>query len=339
MGWVKPKLPPPKPFTRRKIKVHTALLREPKKPPPAEYFPSEKGRQRANSIRWIRSLMSDMKELFFSKKRIDNACRVCRTEWRKRQAAGMKDSPLYLPFRPVNGTSAHVTLPIERMNKLKSYNRTTFRAYVDDGVWRAKSWHFFDLGARFFLRKKSNKVELGSTFQFICGYPGAENFTYHAYDINPLSSGYPSFVKWTTGAIWNETGKLEIRGDEGAGSHVIFHGKDSAAAAGSGSGAVQMADAVDFAAHLMETVEPEDFVVVKIDVENAEFRVIDRLFSTGAIDLIDEMFIECHGKLTRQAYKLAGIKGWVPEAWVRSIACINIETRLRRHGVYLHEWD
>ena len=204
--------------------------------------------------------------------------------------------------------------------------------------------------------KAKKKIVLGSTFQvcldipclpppptphpnpqFLCGYPGAERFAYHAVDINPLEDGFPPFVQWTTGAIWNETGTIEVKGDEGAGSHVL-RTKDDAAAQGEAAHS-SVVPALDFAAMLLDTVQPEDHVVVKMDVENAEFRVIDKLFSTGAIELIDEMFIECHGPLTKQAYEVAGIRGWLPEAWVRSVACINIEARLRRAGVYLHEWD
>ncbi|KAF3794421.1 hypothetical protein EJ110_NYTH02362 [Nymphaea thermarum] len=50
----------------------------------------------------------------------------------------------------------------------------------------------------------------------------------------------------------------------------------------------------DFAEWLMGTVSEGDFVVMKMDVEGAEFDLIPRLIETGAICLIDEIFLECH---------------------------------------------
>ena len=179
-------------------------------------------------------------------------------------------------------------------------------------------------------------------------------------------------MKWTTTAIWNDTGTLRIKGQLGAGSHVLFrkegagsgsqsqsHNEESVSGSGSeassssssssssGSSSTSGSDddvitevgALDFAKHLQEVVKPEDFVVLKIDVENAEFRVLQKLVDTGAIKLVDEIFIECHGELTREAYKLAKIVKWVPEAWVRSVACRDLEIDFRKMGIYLHEWD
>eukprot|EP01059_Diplonema_ambulator_P007597 TRINITY_DN17076_c1_g1_i1.p1 TRINITY_DN17076_c1_g1~~TRINITY_DN17076_c1_g1_i1.p1 ORF type:complete len:398 (+),score=92.94 TRINITY_DN17076_c1_g1_i1:41-1195(+) len=352
--WEKPKAPRPKPFRMGKAKIRKpGPIKEPKVDPPAKLFPSGEGRKRANSISWVNNLLNDTATLVYSARRLKNGCRMTRRDWRRKQSAAMSESPLNLPFRAVNGTDAMVTLPIEKMGKLKTYNRTVFRAYVDDDAWKAEKWHFFDLGARFFLKSGRNNVNYGSTFQFMCSYPGAEKFTYHAFDINDLSDGYPKFIKWKTGAVWNESGMLQMKGLLGAGSHVVTKdekeeegsGSDSSGSgseSGSGSGEpTTLVKAIDFSSYLKATVRPEDFVVIKMDIENAEFRVLEKMFETSTINLVDEMFIECHGDLTKEAYDLAGIKHgvWIPEAWVRSVACRQIEKRLRKHGIFLHEWD
>ena len=50
----------------------------------------------------------------------------------------------------------------------------------------------------------------------------------------------------------------------------------------------------DFAEWLKNTVSEKDFVVMKMDVEGTEFNLIPRLFKTGAICLINKIFLECH---------------------------------------------
>ncbi|ELR15750.1 uncharacterized protein ACA1_379320 [Acanthamoeba castellanii str. Neff] len=47
--------------------------------------------------------------------------------------------------------------------------------------------------------------------------------------------------------------------------------------------------------HFLQThVRPEDFVVMKMDIEGEEWNIIPRLEATGAMHLIDEFFVEVH---------------------------------------------
>jgi len=50
----------------------------------------------------------------------------------------------------------------------------------------------------------------------------------------------------------------------------------------------------NFTDYLLRTVKPSDFVVVKMDIEGFEFKVLDSLLAAGAHRLIDEMMIEFH---------------------------------------------
>ena len=50
----------------------------------------------------------------------------------------------------------------------------------------------------------------------------------------------------------------------------------------------------DFARFLAARASPSDFVVVKMDIEGYEYRILDRLEEIGAQNLIDEMFVEFH---------------------------------------------
>lgn len=46
---------------------------------------------------------------------------------------------------------------------------------------------------------------------------------------------------------------------------------------------------------LRERYKPDDYVVVKIDVEGSEYALFDHLLETGSASLMDELFVEWHG--------------------------------------------
>ncbi|KAH6757122.1 methyltransferase [Perilla frutescens var. hirtella] len=100
------------------------------------------------------------------------------------------------------------------------------------------------------------------------------------------------------------------------------------------SGDVDQIQGFDFADWLKHTVTERDYVVMKMDVEGTEFDLIPRLFKTGAICLIDELFLECHynrwqkccpGERSAKYEKTYG-------------QCLNLFTSLRESGVLVHQW-
>mmetsp|Transcript_39056 Transcript_39056/g.124346 ORF Transcript_39056/g.124346 Transcript_39056/m.124346 type:complete len:262 (+) Transcript_39056:303-1088(+) len=87
--------------------------------------------------------------------------------------------------------------------------------------------------------------------------------------------------------------------------------------------------AIDFADFLQRRFTQDDFVVVKVDIEGAEYAVLDRLISTGAIDLVDDLYVEWHfeefhGKAISQGKK-------------REDAVDQLK-RLRAVGAFAHEY-
>ena len=57
--------------------------------------------------------------------------------------------------------------------------------------------------------------------------------------------------------------------------------------------------------YIKERVRPEDFFVVKMDVDGFEYIIMDQLRASGAAQLIDEIFIEFHF-----SSKSPGLTGW-----------------------------
>ena len=79
-------------------------------------------------------------------------------------------------------------------------------------------------------------------------------------------------------------------------------------------------------------LRPEDFVVVKMDVEGAEYELVPYLLRTGVLDLVDEFFVEVHTEINtccRPPHN-AGRKF---EDAMRLVA------RLRAASVYAHPWS
>lgn len=90
----------------------------------------------------------------------------------------------------------------------------------------------------------------------------------------------------------------------------------------------------DFAYWLKNTVSRRDFVVVKMDVEGTEFHLIPRLVETGAICLIDEMFLQCHyNRWQRCCPGLRSSKYRMTYA-----QCLDLFLSLREKGIPVHQW-
>jgi len=86
---------------------------------------------------------------------------------------------------------------------------------------------------------------------------------------------------------------------------------------------------LDFADWLMKTVTEEDYVVVKMDVGGAEFQLLPKMLNTGAICLVDELFLECHYESPHKKYSEKRRAYW---------ECLSLYGMLREEGVAAHQW-
>ncbi|EEF42958.1 conserved hypothetical protein [Ricinus communis] len=80
----------------------------------------------------------------------------------------------------------------------------------------------------------------------------------------------------------------------------------------------------DFLAWFRETVEPADFVVLKMKAGEAELKFLTDLFGSGAICLVHELFLSCPDHVDGNG--------------VTSKDCMNLFKSLRSSGVYVHQW-
>ncbi|KAL2508200.1 methyltransferase [Forsythia ovata] len=90
----------------------------------------------------------------------------------------------------------------------------------------------------------------------------------------------------------------------------------------------------DLAMWLKSVVKERDYVVVKMDVEGTEFHLVRRLVETGAICLIDEMFLECHYNRWQRCCP----EKRSPKYQNTYVQCLELFSSLRENGVLVHQW-
>nr|KYP63601.1 hypothetical protein KK1_018180 [Cajanus cajan] len=196
---------------------------------------------------------------------------------------------------------------------------------------------YVDVGAR------SYGSSIGSWFRK--QYP-KQNKTFHVYAIEADKTFHQEYglkkgLTLVPYAAWvkNETLTFEIHRDPG--EHVEVKGRGmgriqpvQSSGQGKFDGEVEQIQGFDFANWLKKTVTKNDFVVMKMDVEGTEFDLIPRLFKTGAICLIDEIFLECHYNRWQRC-----CPGQRSSKYEKTYdQCLQLFNSLRQSGVLVHQW-
>jgi FkbM family methyltransferase len=83
---------------------------------------------------------------------------------------------------------------------------------------------------------------------------------------------------------------------------------------------------VDLASYILENFEPQDYLVLKLDVQGAEYQLVPHLISTGAIALLDEIHVEWHDYL----FEDTSIEIDAPK--------VLLQEAVREHGLRYEEW-
>ncbi|GMI79853.1 hypothetical protein like AT5G01710 [Hibiscus trionum] len=164
-------------------------------------------------------------------------------------------------------------------------------------------------------------------------YVDADKHFHQQYDLKKAITLLP-YAAW----VRNETLRFEINRDPG--QEEVSELKDKGRGMGriqpvkSSGGEVGEIQGFDFAEWLKITVTESDFVVMKMDVEGTEFDLIPQLFETGAICLIDEIFLECHYNRWQRC-----CPGRRSTKYKKNYGqCLQLFTSLRDSGILVHQW-
>ena len=180
---------------------------------------------------------------------------------------------------------------------------------------------------RIYLDLGANAPET-SVLPFVHKYPVGEQFELVAFEADPtwLPSYRPPLCNASCEGI-----KLvqAVVGLNETISYVASHGLSVGRSASPIPDKIHTVPVmtVDIRRWLVENVRHEDFVVMKMDIERAEFAILPALLhEPSVLRLIDELFVECHH-----------LETWDNGPHLRR-ECLALYDKLQAAGVWTHDW-
>jgi len=236
-----------------------------------------------------------------------------------------------LPIEPVTGPfKAATTIGSAKVPKYVWFNDDPYIVYKPELLRCPQP---FTPGQRFFIDLGANQYYSSIGEWFMKRYPLAEQYRIIAFEPNPqwaeqykqkrFQQHHPE-LEFHQLATWVENKTLDFGG--GALSGRVEPNHYVSPQTGKATPWKQRVAALDFVAFLEARVREEDYVVVKMDIEGAEFKVVPHLIATGATRLIDEFFLE--SKANNESFA----------AGKTNDDALQLIRDMRAAGVYSHRW-
>lgn len=160
--------------------------------------------------------------------------------------------------------------------------RTGRYIIVDVG---ARNPLFKDSFLRYYFNKKAGPLPPSLSFDI---YSFECDVKFHHSIRKAVDAFPPHKITLVPHAAYIREGKMEFSGDMG---HLHLQNNSMATASNAKS---RVVETIDFSEWLETNVHEDDFVVVKLDVEEAEYAILDRLLTKGTLCLVDELYMEVH---------------------------------------------
>tara|TARA_R110002126_G_scaffold4922_7_gene25511 strand:+ start:5034 stop:5744 length:711 start_codon:yes stop_codon:yes gene_type:complete len=164
--------------------------------------------------------------------------------------------------------------------------------------------------------------EASSLEFFLKNFPNAEEYETHSFEINTDFAKY--FEKYTAKeqhyfypkAVWIEDGVINFwkMGEES--STVADYHKGSASS---------QAPCIDLSSWIKSNFTDEDHIVLKMDVEGAEFSILPKMFKDGTMGMVNQFFAEFH----YEKRKNTNIE----------LSLSILENLLFKYGIVPYRWD
>tara|TARA_R100001510_G_C7633752_1_gene192262 strand:+ start:311 stop:976 length:666 start_codon:yes stop_codon:yes gene_type:complete len=154
---------------------------------------------------------------------------------------------------------------------------------------------FFDGGA--------NK---GQSLQaFMKNWPNSKNFEIHCYEPDRLAldvtkklvqSEFREFknnIHTFRKAVWIKDGEIDFftKAPASEGNTILYEKVKKE----NRSFIKKRVECMDLSKWIEKNIKPEDFFILKLDIEGAEYKVVEHLDQSGVLPLIDVFFLEIHG--------------------------------------------
>ncbi len=135
-----------------------------------------------------------------------------------------------------------------------------------------------------------------SVRQFMQTKSDAKDWDIYSFEANPdLAKHFPVVHEtFINKAVWTYDGDITFWKSNKTGSSTLLHEK--VVRYTTQHWTEMKVECIDFHKWLVEHIEQEDYVIVKMDIEGAEYDIVDHIIEKGSIKLINEFWGEIHGK-------------------------------------------
>jgi len=151
------------------------------------------------------------------------------------------------------------------------------------------------LGRRVFIDAGANQGQ--SIEAFLKEFPEAEKYDIHAFEPGipflELVNNYGDLpgIKLYRKAVWITDGPRPFFQDYDS----VMGGSTLLLEKGLPRSNLTVAHCIHFSEWLKGNMSPQDEIILKMDIEGAEYSVLQDLVVSGTVDLIDKIFCELHG--------------------------------------------
>lgn len=139
-------------------------------------------------------------------------------------------------------------------------------------------------------------VHLGEgTKQMYEAKPDLMDFEWYGFEPNPnLEQYFPPYgmAQFLEKAVWVEDGEIDffLGPEEDSTGSTLMKKKDSEVNYDN----PVLVECVDFSRWLQDNFRADDYIVIKMDIEGAEYPVLYKMIEDGTIRYIDELYVEFH---------------------------------------------
>jgi FkbM family methyltransferase len=263
---------------------------------------------------------------------IGSVCPLFRSTNTQQSSSGTSSDTICVPIEVLPVADFRNTTDSKRQHRASVMNMNKAKlTHAPRGFERRL---YLDLGARTF--------ESSIRGWFLNKYPSAGAFTVHAFEASHAfdDTYIGRKVQLHHFCVWTRNGTVAWGGSSSLHMGAILHDEQQASNA---SGAVALrgteqglpaldvgsCQSINIAEWLQRTARAQDYVVMKMDIEGAEYAVAPHLIESGAAHLIDELFIEVHTDIN------SCCRAQNDRRWADAMALV---ARLRKAGVYAHAW-
>ena len=128
----------------------------------------------------------------------------------------------------------------------------------------------------------------------------ADQYEIHCFEPSPTFSSYLSEKSATyhQEAVWIEDGTMDFYDKGNSLSGTIYKNKVD----NKGGGEKIQVDCIDFSKIIIDNYNKDDYIIVKFDIEGAEYKVIEKMLEDKTFEYVNEFFVEFHGAKIQDLY-------------------------------------